>query len=429
MRWKLGLIAALATAAAVTRPFSAPAADALPKIKHVFVIVHENKSYDDTWAANSPATYLAKTLRAQGKLLTNYYATGHVSLDNYITIVSGQPPNAFTQSDCQTFADFVGTVGADGIAIGQGCVYPPEVKTLADQLEAKGLTWKGYMEDMGNDPVRDNGTTCAHPDIGPLSQDHTESPVVGDQYATRHNPFVYFHSIIDRTAVCNANVVPLTRLTADLASLATTAAFNFITPNLCNDGHDAPCVDGQPGGLVGIGTFTAQWAPRILNSPAFKDGGLLIVMFDESEVQGDAAACCNEPTGPNTLVPGIYGPGGGKVGALFVSPFVKPGTTSDVPYNHYSFLRSMEDLFGLSHLGYAAADGLVPFGADVYDNPSGGVAAATITAPPTTTAGRILPVTGGGTAPSAVAIVVALAVLIAAPGRMALPGRRRKGWR
>ena len=48
--------------------------------------------------------------------------------------------------------------------MGHGCVYPAGVRTVADQLEAKGLTWKGYMEDMGNDPARDNGSTCAHPD-------------------------------------------------------------------------------------------------------------------------------------------------------------------------------------------------------------------------------------------------------------------------
>ena len=64
-------------------------------------------------------------------------------------------------------------------------------------------------------------------------------------------------------------------------------------------------------------------------------------------------------------MPGITGPGGGKVGAVLISPFIKPGTVSTTPYNHYSSLASWEQLFGLPRLGYAAS---VPstFGADVF---------------------------------------------------------------
>src|SRR5207253_10184631 len=128
-----------------------------------------------------------------------------------------------------------------------GCVYPKTVKTLVNQLAAKGLTWKGYMQDMGNTPSREPAT-CAHP--APLTADGTQSATKKDNYATRHNPFMYFHSVIDNKANCNAHVVPLTPLTNDLASVATTPNFSFITPSLCDDGHDAPCADGRPGGLV-----------------------------------------------------------------------------------------------------------------------------------------------------------------------------------
>src|SRR3954447_2038634 len=181
------LLAALAVAA-MSGSFTATAqAATLPPIKHVWIVVLENKDYETTFGDKSPAPYLAKTLTAQGELLTHYYGTGHLSLDNYITMVSGQPPNPQTQADCQFFTDFMGTVGSDGVAIGNGCVYPPEVKTVADQLEAKGLTWKGYMEDIG--------TPCRHPDIN--GHDETQSATAANQYAARHNPFIYFHSIID----------------------------------------------------------------------------------------------------------------------------------------------------------------------------------------------------------------------------------------
>ena len=89
--------------------------------------------------------------------------------------------------------------------------------------------------------------------------------------------------------------------------------------------------------------------------------------FDEAEGTGDTAdatTCCNTPTYPNvtsasSIVPG---PGGGRVGAVLVSPFIKPGSTTDTPYNHFAMLCSVEDIFGVKHLGYAAQDGLQCFG-------------------------------------------------------------------
>jgi hypothetical protein len=64
--------------------------------------------------------------------------------------------------------------------------------------------------------------------------------------------------------------------------------------------------------------------------------------------------------------PGVNGPGGGRVGAVLLSPFIKPGTVSNVGYNHYSLLRSIEDIFSLDHLGYAGRKGVTAFGRDVF---------------------------------------------------------------
>jgi hypothetical protein len=220
------------------------------------------------------------------------------------------------------------------------------------------------MEDMGADPVRDNGTACAHPALG--TPDRTQQASPTDQYATRHNPFVFFHSIIDDPAGCAARDVPLTGLQADLTSAATTPNLSFIVPDLCHDGHDATCADGGPGGLPAADAFLRTWVPRITGSPAFRREGLLIVTFDEAA--GDSSACCGEPPGPNTPAPGGQsgGPGGGRTGAVLLSPFIRGGTTTSHQYNHYGLLRSVEDLFALPHLGYAAATGLRPFGPDIY---------------------------------------------------------------
>lgn len=333
----------------------------------MFVVILENENFGNSFGANSPAPYLAQTLPAFGALLPNYYGTGHESNDNYISMISGQGPNILNQSDCQVFADFQGTppLGqADGQAIGQGCVFPTTVPSLPDQLVAKHLRWRAYMEDMGNTPTRE-ATTCGHPGLN--TQDQTQTATAADQYATRHDPFVYFHSVIDSPVYCSLHVVNLSALDADLANPLSTPNFVFITPNLCHDGHDSPCVNGEPGGLVSANSFLETLVPKILSSAAFQQDGLLIVTFDESSgPQSDASACCGEGPGANTPLPGIVGLGGGVVGAVLVSPFIKPGTVSTTSYNHYSMLRSVEDLFGLSYLGYAGASGQASFGADVY---------------------------------------------------------------
>src|SRR4029077_6073660 len=91
------------------------------------------------------------------------------------------------------------------------------------------------------------------------------------------------HSIIDDAARCNAHVVSLERLPQDLESAATTANFIFITPNLCSDGHDDPCIDGRRGGLDAIDAFLKTWVPLIERSAAFRADGALIVTGREPD--------------------------------------------------------------------------------------------------------------------------------------------------
>jgi hypothetical protein len=418
-------------AAALLAPASSAAAHEggkppLPRgaIKHVFVIDLENEDFDASFGPSSPARYLNDVLVPGGALLQNYYATGHASTDNYIAQVSGQAPNQVSGSDCIAdtttfvgrFSDVTpGTLDPDqktypGQVDGSGCVYPPVVKTIADQLDAVDppdrdthvAAWREYAEDMGNTPARDGGdpdplggTDCGHPPIG--GADHTNTGTAVDQYADRHNPFVFFHSLIDDQALCDANIVPLGdqqsgHLARDLAHESTTPRFGFITPNVCNDGHDATCAglnaDGtHEGGLVGADAWLRHWMPLILSSPAYRAGHTLVVVtFDEANPFDPAgtAACCGERPGPSWPWPGFasiltaFGvpaptqpgqdPGGGRVGAVLLNAkWIAPGTVDQTPYNHYSALRSYEDLLGLpGHLGFAAQDGLTTFGADVF---------------------------------------------------------------
>ena len=439
------------TSPAAVTPSTTVDALAVPAgaIKHVIVIDLENESYSTTFGPGSVATYLNQTLLTKGELIPQYYATGHVSLDNYLAQVSGQAPNQVTNSDCQgSYLDMLDAGNPapldpnqslyPGQVDGQGCVQPTVAPTIGDQLDAlhvhaKSPTWREYAQDMGNDPTRDGGTTdtsagaaggtvCAHPALG--ASDPTNGATASDQYANRHNPFVYFHSVIDDASRCDSHVVPLGtiqvgtpshigttpladtfsgHLVADLANRAATPAFMFISPNLCNDGHDGTCAgtntEGtKTGGLVGADLWLKHWMPLILGSHAYKDGSTLVVLtFDEGNPLTDQAACCNEQPGPNWAYPGAsplllsyyssFGvtppskpgdmPGGGQIGAVvFNARYIKGGTTDTTgSYNHYSALRSYEDLLGITsggadgqgHLGFAAATGLVPFGTDVFN--------------------------------------------------------------
>jgi phosphatidylinositol-3-phosphatase len=368
---------------------SARAAQSLPPIRHVWLIELENESAPNTFGDPSKDPYLARTLVAKGALLQNYYGIGHDSLDNYIAEISGQAPNFQTGQDCEFFTRFFAFEGENfdhitkfGQLSGDGCVYPAYVKTVANQLTAHHLSWKDYNEDMGIDPKRDgttmtaHGAACGHPPLNAIDLTDTTGPA-NDSYATRHNPFVYFRSIIKNQSYCDAHVVTLQPLANDLKAASTTPAFSFVTPNTCHDAHDTPrCQNGARGGMVQADRFLKKWVPRIMSSPAYRQGGMIAIVFDESGDDSDATACCGEksslgltdPAHPNTNEPGLYGPGGGKTGAVVLSPFIKGGTVSTADYNHYSLLRTIESAFHLSYLGDAREPGVHAFGPDVWTN-------------------------------------------------------------
>ena len=540
-------------------------------------------------------------------LLKNYYGTGHFSLDNYVSMVSGQATQPDTQSDCPLYDNMTGKVdtsgnlwtnkdygqmvsaaGANAAPGTNGCVYPSSVQTLFNQLDAAHVSWKGYAQDLGNPDTggstHDAGTQyCGAPYASPGPTGSTAFPNPGsanatDQYVPKHFPFPWFQSVL-QSGDCATHIAnlfsPANGLYHDLQSEATTPAFSWISPNNCSDAHDAVCHGNNlsggwanpttpnapvnyTGGLYASDLFLEHVIPEIEASPAFKDGGLIDVTFDEafppftytgnsfanstivapdaktsvaSDTAGENLFGRNvhyEPTGPNTplaksasgqeLYPGpgdnsfvdrpancvaqtvpsqpagtcilgggsnppgartdaaataaagstvitdnaavatdqgrsvtgtgipagahvgtvtdtpvtatkpnqdggtvdtgsftladasgnpvkTTGPvsgitlgaeaaasdplfdygdatnGGGDTGSVLISPYIKPGSVSTKDYNHYSWLRTVEDLFsvgkaspgldGQGHLGYAAQPGLAPFGTDVFTNPRG----------------------------------------------------------
>jgi phosphatidylinositol-3-phosphatase len=337
------------------KPAAGSPATKLPPVKHVFVIMLSDESYASVFGPSSSSPYLSQTLERQGQLLVRYDGVAHEELANEVALLSGQGPTVETAANCPNYSAITpaGT-GADEQVLGAGCVYPASTQTLPGQLQAKHLSWRAYVQ--GIDEAGTPQGACAHPTLGQADPTATQSASTGT-YATFRNPFVYFDSIVGSPA-CAADDVGLEDLKADLADPARTPNFSYIVPDRCDDGNPTPCAAGAPAGVAPAGTLLAQVVPEILASKAYKENGLLVITVDEAPSTGefaDSSSCCGEPLFPNDPLKSITGAprGGGAVGALLLSPYVKGGTTSQEPFNHFSLLRTVEDVFGLKHIGYA----------------------------------------------------------------------------
>jgi acid phosphatase len=210
--------------------------------------------------------------------------------------------------------NYLAMTGGDTFGITSDCtdcfVNQPN---LVDQLEAGGKSWKAYMEDMPS--------PCFVGDAAPL-------------YKQKHNPFIYYDNIRTSAARCK-KIVPFTEFAADIKA-NTLPDFVWITPNMCNDMHDCPVSAGD--------SWLKTVVPQILASPAWKDQGVLFITFDEGSGTG---GCCGNAAG-------------GRLATLVLSPLGRSGFTSDVPYSHYSLLRTIEAAWTLSLLGQANCDCALP---------------------------------------------------------------------
>ncbi len=356
-----------------SKPSSTPK---LPAVKHVFVIMLSDEPYAAAFGPESSAPYLAKTLERRGELLVRYYAVAHQQLSDAIALLSGQGPTQATAANCPTYAAVTpGTQGGEGQTLGEGCVYPATTPTLLGQLEVRHLSWRAYVQ--GIDEPGASAPACAHPALG--QPDPTvASPPPAQPYATFRNPIVYFQGLTEAPS-CASDDVGLSSLGADVSSAKRTPSLSYIVPDRCHDGSPGPCPGGGVGGLGAADGFLEQVVPKILASKAYRESGLLVITTDEAPTSGefaDSSSCCGQPRFPNLPAPsgptaGLAPEGGGQVGALLLSPFVKPGTTSQEPYNHYSLLRTIEDLFALKHVGYAGAPHVTSLEPSLFTAPAG----------------------------------------------------------
>ncbi|MES1247043.1 MAG: alkaline phosphatase family protein [Actinomycetota bacterium] len=317
-----------------------------PPAKHIFVIMLENHSKSSVLGdANAPfINQLAQT----GAVAANYYGVTHPSEPNYVAAISGSNWWSNTDDPNNRF----------------------DHTNVVDQLEAKKLTWGAYMESMPS-----AGYTG---DYWPSSS----NPL----YASKHNPFVLFNDIRNNPARL-AKIKPYTSLATDLKSPATTPDFVWISPNQCHDMHGgvytavgsddgSPCPYGSTKDDANdaalkqkADAFVKGAVQTIEASPAWKTGtSAIFVITDENDYTGNtttggwenADGCCDSPMLPAgdpvvsaTWPGGVYG--GGLIPAVIVTNRGKSGGyTSQTPYNHYSLLATVEQVFGLGYLGYAS---------------------------------------------------------------------------
>jgi hypothetical protein len=389
----------------------------LPPVKHMFLIMLSEQGFNQSFGPAATDKYLSKTLERQGELVQNYYAVAGDPLANQIALLSGQGPTRQTEGGCTAYSEIGSTgLGSHKQVLGDGCVYPSSTKTLADQLTAKHDTWKAYVEGMPK--------SCDHPAVGgtiPASVT-TKKP-----YSVTGNPFVFFNSVT-KASSCAKDDVAVTKLKADLAKASSTPTFSYIVPSPCDDGRDQPCAPGAPTGLGPAMTFLQKVIPAIERSPAYKSNGLITITFDQAPQSGphaDPSSCCSNPTYPNlpvqpgatTTTPTTSTPttttttstttttgttttgtttapttttsttpttttpstglgagasnptgGGGQVGMLLISPYVKRNSLDTLDYfNHFALLGGIENLFGLGRLGYAKSSSLLVWSSSVFN--------------------------------------------------------------
>ena len=293
---------ALAVVVAVTSASaSAPRKD-LKNFQHVWVVMMENTS-DTSLIGNANAPYVNHLAQTYG-YAKNYFGVTHPSQPNYVAITSGSTNGVADDHDH--------TVSATNIV---------------DQLESHDKTWRDYQQSLA---------LC--------NGDKFLSSCGNQLYERKHNPFVSYTDVASNAARM-ANVVDFDQLHSDLWS-GNAPDYSFIAPDQCNDMHGRaatpsdPCDFSNEQSIISLGdTFLKGLVGDITSSPAWNGNSAIFIVWDESDFTGstgnfgfgDTSGCCDA------------NPGGGNVLGLVISHSDHSARTSDVAYNHYSALATIED--------------------------------------------------------------------------------------
>ncbi|MFE4024136.1 alkaline phosphatase family protein [Streptomyces sp. NPDC059101] len=327
--------------------------------QHIFYIMMENHGKSQIIGNTTDAPYINQ-LATKYNTASNFHGVTHPSLPNYLSAFSGSFQGIW--DDCKAGAAVTCSpeefVPGSGDATDSASLTPAQVasasktphmfsgRNLVDQLEAKGRTWKAYMQSM--------------PQAG-FEGEYAPGDVNGTAvklYAQKHNPFMYFSDINSPGNPRLKQVVPLEKnFDADLAS-GTVPNFSWISPDQCHDMHgispSAAAIVGLPDcgtpssgldhGPIRLGDqFLRDTVTKIMNSPTWKSSNSSIVInWDENDYSGYSG-------GPGSPV-GAKGAvlGGGDAPLIVINSHGGPHKDSNVPADHYTVLATLEHMW---HLG------------------------------------------------------------------------------
>jgi phospholipase C len=325
---------------------------AVPRYAHIIVIYEENKNYaqilDPAMAPNIAA--LAQTYGNA----TQFFGEVHPSEANYVALLGG---DTFGIHDDDAFFCHAGVV--DPFCAGSSAPgyvdHTLTARNLGQQLQAAGLTWKGYYEDL---PAPGSLAVTAS---DPAFNDQTRKTAL---YASKHSGFINFAAVQHDPRRAEL-MVDFHQLDADLKSNHL-PNFAMVVPNQCNemhglhgpnlpagcDGSDVAALirrgDQVAGDLVKRIQATAQWRSA--------ENVAIVITFDEGSGKTREGCCAVTPDAASNF-------GGGHIPTIVITNHGPRGVQDATPYNHYSLLRTVEDAFGVSeHLGHAADTdkGVVP---------------------------------------------------------------------
>ncbi len=275
-------------------------------LQYIVTILMENHPLNTTLnpngVINNPnATYIT-SLAKNSSLAENYIDTSNGgSLPQYIGLTSGN--SSFVSMNCAPTTCQVNKLN------------------IADTIERSGRTWKAYMEDL--------------PPAAPCNYNGSGA---SSFYSSQHNPFAYYADIQNNATRCAAHIVPANSgqnglpddlFINDLNNLNAASNYMWLTPNNCDDMHgNATCPSST---ITTADNYTRQLVPQILNSAVFKTGkAALFIVWDEPTFTCSTSPC--------------------PIPAIWVGPPIKRHYVSNKRYNHYSYLATIESLWGLPHL-------------------------------------------------------------------------------
>jgi len=289
---------------------------------YLVVIVLENRAINQTYGSlcTGNCTYITQ-LANQYSLAKHYSAVIHDSLPNYLALTSGWTHSLQGSSgDCSPLPSSPQYCPKGNPQLSE---FPFTSPNIADRIESAGMTWKAYMEDYP--------TSCGSQTYCSPGGCYVGYGGVSGNYDSQHDPFVYYNDIINNTSRC-ARVVPANsgqgypddRLISDLSSTTTASNLMWLTPNLCDDGHDKCSPLNNT--TTQQNQYLSRLVPQILSTALFTtQRAALFITYDE----------------------GHYSYPSDYVTSIWAGPIVKTQYQSSTQYSHYSLLKTIEANWGL----------------------------------------------------------------------------------